>query len=89
MTLVILGKMKKNKKGQFQAIGIFIQVLIGIFFWGTGFASHINYWTQRVIVAENLSGLTAFLLAYFNLWIFLAMMLLVSIGANIMGQGQE
>jgi hypothetical protein len=78
-----------NKSGQFQAIGIFIQVVFGIFFWVSGFAEQITFWTQRVIEAEGLTGLTAFMLSYMNLWVFLAMMIMVSIGANIMeGRGQ-
>lgn len=78
----------KHKKAQFQAIGIFIQVVFGIFFWVSGFANHISYWSQQGIINNNLSGLTAFGLAYMNLWIFLAFMLLTSIGANIIGGEQ-
>lgn len=77
-----------NKKGQFRAIGIFVQIIVAIFFWVSGFAEQINYWTQRVILAEGLSGLTAFGLAYFNLWILLFMMLIVSIGASVMEGGE-
>lgn len=77
-----------KKKAQFQAIGIFIQVVFGIFFWVSGFASEITYWTQQAIINNSLSGLTAFGLAYMNLWIFLAFMLLTSIGANILEGGQ-
>lgn len=74
-----------NKKAQFQPIGIFFQVLIGMFFWVSGFAQSINYWTQASITANGLTGLTAFLLAYMNLWVLLGLMLLTSIGANMIG----
>ena len=77
-----------NKGGQFQAIGIFFQVLIVLFFLASGFASNITYWTEKVIIADGLTGLTAFLLAYFNLWIILSLMLVTSIGANMIGGGE-
>ena len=75
-----------NQKGQFQVIGIFFQVVIGILFWSTGIADEITYWTQSAIATNNLSGLVAFLLAYMNLWIFLGFMLMVSIGGSLLEQ---
>ena len=77
-----------NKSGQFQAIGLFVQVIIAIIFWASGFAEQINYWTQRVILDKGLDGLLAFGLAYMNLWVFLSLMIVVSIGANVIGGGE-
>lgn len=77
-----------NKKAQFQPIIIFVNVAIAVFFWASGLASQINYWTQRVIVAENITGLTAFSLAYMNLWILLGLFIVTSIGANMLQGGE-
>lgn len=71
-----------DKKGQFGTISIFFEVLLAMFFLGSGFADAITYWTQLAIVNNGLTGLVAFLLTYMNLWIVLGLMLVTSIGAS-------
>lgn len=73
-----------NKKAQFGTIAIFFEVLLAMFFLGSGFAEQITYWTQLSIVNNGLTGLTAFLLAYMNLWIVLGLMMVVSISSSIL-----
>ena len=70
---------------QFQPITIFFEVLITLFFFASGFASQISYWTQGSITSLGLTGMVAFLLAYMNLWIILSLMIVVSISANMIG----
>jgi hypothetical protein len=76
------------KKGQFQIISIFMQVLIVLFFLGTGLGEVINTFTQNAITSNNMTGVTAFLLAYMNLWIILGLFLVVSIGTSFVGGNQ-
>jgi len=71
-----------NKKGQFGTISIFFEVLLAMFFLGSGFADAITYWTQLSIATNGLTGIVAFLLAYMNLWIVLGLMMVMSVGAS-------
>ena len=77
-----------NKSGQLQVISIFVQVVLGILFWATGFAGLINEFSMNAITTNNLTGLVAFFIAYMNLWIFLGFMLLISI-ASVVGSGDS
>jgi hypothetical protein len=81
---ILNGKTMKHKKGQLQVISIFMQVLLALFFLGSGLASTITYFTQASITNNNLTGLMAFMLAYMNLWIVLGLMLVTSIGSSVM-----
>jgi hypothetical protein len=81
---ILNGKTMKHKKGQLQVISIFMQVLLALFFLGSGLASNITYFTQASITNNNLTGLMAFMLAYMNLWIVLGLMLVTSIGSSVM-----
>ena len=76
-----------NKKGQIGTVVIFFEVLLALFFLGSGFAEQITYFTQLSITTNNLTGLVAFILAYMNLWIILGLMLTVSIGTSF-AQGE-
>lgn len=62
-----------------------MQVLIVLFFLGTGLGEIINNFTQSAITTNNITGITAFMLAYMNLWIILGLMLVTSVGASFMG----
>lgn len=78
-----------DKKGQFQIFALFIQVIIVLFFLGSGIGEQITFWTQRVITEESMTGLTAFILAYMNLWIIMGLMILVSIGVSKFGDQES
>ena len=64
-----------RKKGQLAVLSVIFALIVFIVLWVLFFASWVNTWAQQAIVANELVGIEAFLLANMNLWIGLGVVI--------------
>lgn len=60
--------LKMNNKGQ--VMSILFSLLVFLILWGMFFAKWIADWGQTFIEDQALDGLSAFLVANMNIWVF-------------------
>ena len=64
-----------NKKGQLVLISIVFGLILFFILYSLFLAEWGNTWTEKAINDNNLTGLEAFLLRNFQLWVFIGLLI--------------
>ena len=64
-----------NNKGQLPFISLLFSLLVFFIFWIMFFAKWLSDWGEALIVSQSLTGLSAFLVANMNVWVFIGIIL--------------
>lgn len=64
-----------NKKGQMLLLSIVFGLIIFIILYGSFLGEWSNSWTEKAITDNSLTGIEAFLLKNFQLWIFIGLLI--------------
>lgn len=76
------------KLGQLNILNFLIGIAIFVIIWGIFLGKFISEWCQDAIITYGYTGLTAFMLAYTNLWIFFILLITIALFYYMSGGSQ-
>jgi ABC-type dipeptide/oligopeptide/nickel transport system permease component len=79
---------KINKKGQMNLLSFVAGIVVFVLIWGIWLGKFIAEWCKQAIIDNGYTGLSAFGLAYMNLWIFFMLLIVIAFVYYMSGGSQ-